>query len=151
MAGVTDAPYRRLVRRLGAGLVVSEMVASQAMIRANRRTLKMAAAKDQDQFPLSVQIAGCDPQVMADAARMNQDLGAAIIDINMGCPVKKIAVKSEAGAALMRDEVLAGRIMEAVVRAVNLPVTLKMRMGWDQQSLNAPSLARIVPIFHLHI
>ena len=143
MAGVTDAPYRRLVRRLGAGLVVSEMVASQAMIRANRRTLKMAAAKDQDQFPLSVQIAGCDPQVMADAARMNQDLGAAIIDINMGCPVKKIAVKSEAGAALMRDEVLAGRIMEAVVRAVNLPVTLKMRMGWDQQSLNAPSLARI--------
>jgi len=142
MAGVTDLPTRRLARRLGAGLVVSEMIASQAMIRQNRQTMRMASHEAADQ-PTSVQLAGCEPEAMAEAARLNQDMGAAIIDINMGCPVKKVAVKGESGAALMKDEVLAGRLMEAVVRAVDLPVTLKMRMGWDQSCLNAPRLARI--------
>jgi len=135
-------PFRRLAKRMGAGLVVSEMIASQAMIRQNRQTLKMAAA-DAEEFPMAVQLAGCEPAVMAEAARLNQDLGAAIIDINMGCPVKKVAVKGEAGSALMKDEVLAGRIMEATAKAVSLPVTLKMRLGWDHASLNAPRLARI--------
>ncbi|MGE5546524.1 MAG: tRNA dihydrouridine synthase DusB [Solirubrobacterales bacterium] len=142
MSGVTDMPFRRLVKRMGVGLVVSEMIASQAMIRANKQTVKMATGCA-DEFPLSVQLAGCEPEVMAEAARMNRDRGAAIIDINMGCPVKKVAVKGEAGSALMKDEVLAGRLMEATVKAVDLPVTLKMRMGWDHNSLNAPNLARI--------
>ncbi len=142
MSGVTDLPFRRLVRRMGAGLVVSEMVASAAMIRQNRQTLQMVSSAAAE-FPLSGQLAGGEPAVLADAARLNQDLGAAIIDINMGCPVKKIAVKGEAGSALMKDEVLAGRLMEACVRAVDLPVTLKMRMGWDQARLNAPALARV--------
>lgn len=141
MAGVTDAPFRSLVKRGGAGLVVSEMIASQAMIRANRQTMKMASACA-DEFPLSVQIAGCEPQAMAEAARMNEDRGAAIIDINMGCPVKKV-VKGDAGSALMRDEPLAAQILEAVVRAVSIPVTLKMRTGWDMAHRNAPNLARI--------
>ncbi|WP_142846929.1 tRNA dihydrouridine synthase DusB [Telmatospirillum sp. J64-1] len=141
MSGVTDMPFRRLVKRCGAGLVVSEMIASQAMIRANRQTMKMAS-NCAEEHPMSVQLAGCEPEVMAEAARLNQDRGAAIIDINMGCPVKKV-VKGDAGSALMRDEILAGRILEAVVKAVDLPVTLKMRMGWDHKSLNAPNLARI--------
>ena len=142
MSGVTDMPFRRLVKRMGAGLVVSEMIASQAMIRENRQTLRMATPCAEE-FPLSVQLAGCEPVAMAEAARLNQDLGAAIIDINMGCPVKKVAVKGESGSALMKDEGLAGRLMEATVAAVSLPVTLKMRMGWDQSNLNAPTLARI--------
>lgn len=142
MAGVTDLPYRRLVSRLGAGLVVSEMIASAAMIRQNRQTMRMARTSAES-VPTSVQLAGCDPRMMAAAAQLNQDLGASIIDINMGCPVKKVAVKAEAGAALMRDERLAGRLMEATAKAVGLPVTLKMRMGWDQASLNAPEMARI--------
>ncbi len=142
MAGVTDLPYRRLVSRLGAGLVVSEMIASAAMIRQNRQTMRMARTSTES-VATSVQLAGCDPRMMAEAAKLNQDLGATIIDINMGCPVKKVAVKAEAGAALMRDEALAGRLMEAAVKAVDLPVTLKMRMGWDHSSLNAPQMARI--------
>jgi len=142
MAGVTDMPFRRLVRRLGVGLVVSEMIASEAMIRANKQTLKMSTCCA-DEHPMSVQLAGCEPERMAEAARMNADRGAAIIDINMGCPVKKVALKGEAGSALMRDEVLAGRLLEATVKAVSLPVTLKMRMGWDHNSLNAPTIARI--------
>lgn len=142
MSGVTDMPFRRLVKRMGAGLVVSEMIASAAMIRANRQTVKMATGCAEE-HPLSVQLAGCEPEVMAEAARMNADRGAAIVDINMGCPVKKIAVKGEAGSALMKDEILAGRLMEATSRAVDVPVTLKMRMGWDHDRLNAPNLARI--------
>ena len=142
MAGVTDLPFRRLAARLGAGLVVSEMIASAAMIRETRQTLRMASVAD-DGVPTSVQLAGCSPKMIAEAARLNEQRGAALIDINMGCPVKKIAVKSEAGAALMRDESLAGSLMEATVKAVSLPVTLKMRMGWDHTSLNAPTLARI--------
>ena len=141
MSGVTDMPFRRLVKRSGAALVVSEMIASQAMIRQTRQSMKMAT-NCAEEYPMSVQLAGCEPAVMAEAAKLNRDRGAAIIDINMGCPVKKV-VKGEAGSALMRDLVHAGRILAATVAAVDLPVTLKMRTGWDDDSRNAPELARI--------
>jgi len=141
MSGVTDLPFRRLVKREGAGLVVSEMIASQAMIRQNRKTMKMAT-NCAEEFPMAVQLAGCEPDVMAEAARLNEDRGAALIDINMGCPVKKV-VNGHAGSALMREESKAGKILEAVVKAVKLPVTLKMRTGWDDENRNAPRLARI--------
>ncbi len=141
MSGVTDLPFRRLVKAHGAGLVVSEMIASEAMIRQNRQTLRMAQTEPEE-FPSAVQLAGCEPRVMAEAARLNEDLGATIIDINMGCPVKKV-VNGDAGSALMRDEPLAGRILDAVVKAVKIPVTLKMRTGWDHANRNAPRLARI--------
>ena len=118
MSGVSDMPFRRLVKRSGAGLVVSEMIASQAMIRASRQTMKMAT-NCAEEFPMAVQLAGCEPASMAEAARLNQDRGAAIIDINFGCPVKKI-VSGHAGSALMRDEVHAARILEATVKAVDL-------------------------------
>lgn len=142
MSGVTDLPFRRLVHRLGAGLVVSEMIASWAMIRQNRQTAKMAEI-DGAAGPMAVQLAGCEPEAMAEAARMNEERGACIIDINFGCPVKKVTNGQHAGSALMRDERLAARIMEATVRAVSVPVTVKMRMGWDHASLNAPRLARL--------
>ncbi len=142
MSGVTDLPFRRLARVQGTGMVVSEMIASQAMVRENRQTLKMAEV-DGFGAPSAVQLAGCDPVVMAEAAKLAVDRGAALVDINFGCPVKKVAVGQQAGSALMRDEVQAGRILEATVRAVSVPVTLKMRMGWDHNSLNAPRLARI--------
>ncbi|GAA0583956.1 tRNA dihydrouridine synthase DusB [Craurococcus roseus] len=143
MSGVTDLPFRRLARRLGTGMVVSEMIASQAMVRENRQTLKMAEV-DGFGAPSAVQLAGCDPEVMADAARLAVDRGAAVVDINFGCPVKKVAVGQQAGSALMRDEIRAARILEATVRAVpDVPVTLKMRMGWDHSNLNAPVLARV--------
>ncbi len=141
MSGVTDMPFRRLVKRHGAGLVVSEMIASQAMIRQTRQSMKMAE-KSPEEFPMAVQIAGCEPPVMAEAAKLNADLGAQIIDINFGCPVKKV-VNGHAGSSLMRDEAGAAKILEATVKAVDLPVTLKMRMGWDHGSLNAPRLAKI--------
>lgn len=141
MSGVTDMPFRRLVKRHGAGLVVSEMIASQAMIRAARQTLKMATSCAEE-HPMSVQLAGCEPEVMAEAARLNQDRGAAVIDINFGCPVKKV-VNGHAGSSLMRDETLAAKILEATVKAVDVPVTLKMRTGWDESNRNAPRLARI--------
>ncbi|MFQ3622470.1 MAG: tRNA dihydrouridine synthase DusB [Acetobacteraceae bacterium] len=142
MSGVTDLPFRRLVHGLGAGLVVSEMIASWAMIRQNRQTAKMAETDD-SAGPMAVQLAGCEPEAMAEAARLNEDRGAAIIDINFGCPVKKVTNGQNAGSALMRDERLAARIMEATARAVSVPVTMKMRMGWDHASLNAPRLARL--------
>src|SRR5713101_4797870 len=141
MSGVSDLPFRRLVKRLGAGLVVSEMIASEAMIRQTRQSMAMAANCAEEQ-PMAVQLAGCEPAVVAEAARLNADRGARIIDINFGCPVKKM-VNGHAGSALMRDEAHAARILEATVRAVDLPVTLKMRTGWDDQSRNAPRLARI--------
>ena len=140
MSGVTDLPFRRLARSLGAGLVVSEMIASWAMVRENRNTQRMATL---DGSPASLQLAGCDPAAMAEAARMAVGRGAHIIDINFGCPVKKVAVGQMAGSALMRDEAAAARILEAVVRAVPAPVTLKMRMGWDRETLNAPALASL--------
>ncbi|MBS0185302.1 MAG: tRNA dihydrouridine synthase DusB [Proteobacteria bacterium] len=141
MSGVTDLPFRSLVKKFGAGLVISEMIASEAMIRETRQSLKKCAHRIEE-FPMAVQLAGCDPQVMAEAARLNVDRGAQIIDINMGCPVKKV-VNGHAGSALMKDEYKASKIMEATVNAVKIPVTLKMRMGWDDNSLNAPKLAKI--------
>ena len=141
MSGVTDLPFRRLVKRLGAGLVVSEMIASEAMIRETRQSLTMARSCPEEQ-PMAVQLAGCEPRVMAEAAKLNADRGARLIDINFGCPVKKV-VNGHAGSALMRDETHAARILEATVKAVDLPVTLKMRTGWDDRDRNAPRLARI--------
>lgn len=141
MSGVTDLPFRRLVKRSGAGLVVSEMIASEAMIRQSRQSLKMAENVPEE-APMAVQLAGCEPHVMAEAAKLNEDRGAAIIDINFGCPVKKV-VNGHAGSALMRDEAKAAKILEATVKAVKLPVTLKMRKGWDEANQNAPQLARI--------
>ena len=141
MSGVTDMPFRRLVKSFGAGLVVSEMIASQAMIRECRKTLQMAE-RSEGEYPMAVQLAGCEPEVMAEAAKLNEDRGAHIIDINFGCPVKKV-VNGHAGSSLMRDESLAGKILEATAKAVKIPVTLKMRMGWNQDSLNAPRLAKI--------
>jgi tRNA-dihydrouridine synthase B len=141
MTGVTDLPFRRVVKRYGAGLTVGEMIASQAMVRETRQALQKALWDPAEQ-PVSLQLAGCEPAVMAEAARLNEQRGAAIIDINMGCPVKKV-VNGEAGSALMRDLPLAAKLIEATVKAVKLPVTLKMRMGWDHSSLNAPELARI--------
>ena len=141
MSGVSDLPFRRLVKRWGAGLVVSEMIASQSMIHANRKTLKMTT-NCADEQPMAVQLAGCEPGLMAEAAKLNEDRGAAVIDINMGCPVKKV-VNKQAGSALMRDLDHARRIIDATVAAVDIPVTLKMRKGWDEDNLNAPELARI--------
>jgi tRNA-dihydrouridine synthase B len=141
MTGVTDGPFRKLVKGYGAGLTVTEMIASQAAIRETRQSIQKAAW-DPIEDPVSMQLAGCTPVEMADAARLNEDRGAAIIDINMGCPVKKV-VNGDAGSALMRDLKLAAAIVDATVKAVKVPVTLKMRMGWDHSSLNAPELARI--------
>jgi tRNA-dihydrouridine synthase B len=141
MSGVTDLPYRRLVKESGVGLVVSEMIASAAMVRETKQSLLMAKTEP-EQYPMSVQLAGCDPSIMAEAAKLNVDRGANIIDINMGCPVKKV-VNGFAGSALMRDEEHAAKIIEATVKAVDLPVTLKMRTGWNAENKNAPRLAKI--------
>ena len=141
MTGVTDMPFRTLVRRYGSGLNVTEMIATAAMIRETRQSLQKAAWHPVEE-PVSMQLAGCSPTEMAEAAKLNADRGAAIIDINMGCPVKKV-VNGDAGSALMRDLPLAAALIEATVKAVDVPVTVKMRMGWDHASLNAPELARI--------
>jgi tRNA-dihydrouridine synthase B len=141
MSGVTDLPFRKLVKKFGASLVISEMIASRAMIIQTKDSLKKCQ-KDDGHYPMSVQLAGCDPEVMAQAAKLNEDLGADIIDINFGCPVKKV-VNGFAGSALMKDEALATKIMEAVVKAVKIPVTMKMRLGWNTQNLNSPKLAKI--------
>ncbi|SDR82794.1 tRNA-U20-dihydrouridine synthase [Halopseudomonas litoralis] len=141
MAGVTDRPFRTMCRELGAGLVVSEMVTSDTRLwhsRKSRQRLDHSGEPD----PRSVQIAGGDPQMMADAARINRDNGAQIIDINMGCPAKKVCNKA-AGSALLRDERLVTEIIEAVVGAVDIPVTLKIRTGWDPEHRNGVTIARI--------
>lgn len=140
MSGVTDQPFRRLVKRYGCGLVYSEMIASREFLLATRKTQRMSI-DGAAEAPIAVQLAGCEPDIMAEAARITEERGAAIIDINMGCPVKKV-VTGWAGSALMRDEDHAARIVEAVAEAVSIPVTLKMRMGWDHDTLNAPSLAK---------
>jgi len=142
LSGVTDLPFRALAKGLGAPMVVSEMIASWAMVRENRNTMRMAEVVAGG-GPSSVQLAGCEPAAMAEAARIAVANGADLIDINFGCPVKKVAIGQTAGSALMRDEALAEKILAATVRAVDVPVTLKMRMGWDRDSLNAPRLARI--------
>ena len=141
LSGVTDLPFRRLVKAQGAGLVISEMIASEAMIRETRDSMRRASHAPED-YPMAVQLAGCEPHVMAEAAKLNADRGAQMIDINMGCPVKKI-VNGHAGSALMRDELKAAKILEATVKAVNIPVTLKMRTGWNDENRNAPALAKI--------
>jgi tRNA-dihydrouridine synthase B len=141
MTGVTDMPFRTLVRRYGSGLNVTEMIATQAAIRETRQSIQKAAW-DPIEEPVSMQLVGCDPMSMGEAARLNQDRGAQIIDINFGCPVRKVT-NGMAGSALMREVPLATRLMEETVKAVSVPVTVKMRMGWDHDSLNAPDLARI--------
>jgi tRNA-dihydrouridine synthase B len=141
MTGVSDLPFRKVVRSYGSGLNVTEMIASQAAIRETRQSIQKAAW-DPVEEPVSMQLVGCTPGDMAEAAKLSADRGAAIIDINMGCPVRKI-VTGDAGSALMRQPELATAIIKAVVDAVDVPVTLKMRMGWDHDSLNAPELARI--------
>ena len=141
MTGVTDLPFRRAVRRYGSGLNVTEMIASAAAIRETRQSVQKAAW-DPIEEPVSMQLVGCTPHEMGEAAKLNEDRGAAIIDINMGCPVRKVT-NGDAGSALMRDLKHAAAIVDACVKAVQVPVTLKMRMGWDHDSLNAPELARI--------
>lgn len=141
MAGVTDRPYRSLCRHMGAGLAVSEMITSQTHLWHSRKT-RSRMDHHGEPGPIAVQIAGTEPEQMAEAARLNVAHGAEIIDINMGCPAKKVCNRA-AGSALMRDELLVARILEAVVEAVEVPVTLKMRTGWDARNRNAPRIARI--------
>ncbi|MBU0900412.1 MAG: tRNA dihydrouridine synthase DusB [Gammaproteobacteria bacterium] len=141
MAGVTDQPFRQLCKRMGAGLVVSEMVTSDMRLWHTRKSsLRMVHAGDPE--PRSVQIAGGDPQMLAEAARKNVELGAQIIDINMGCPAKKVCNKA-AGSALLKDEALVREIVQAVVAAVDVPVTLKIRTGWDRENKNGVTVAKI--------
>ena len=142
MAGVTDRPFRQLCKQLGAGLAVSEMVASNSLLYGSAKTLRRANHQGEVD-PISVQIAGADPRMMAEAARHNVDRGAQLIDINMGCPAKKVC-NVLAGSALMQDEPLVAKILEAVVSAVpGTPVTLKFRTGWNRDNRNAPGIARI--------
>ena len=141
MAGITDLPFRRLCRELGAGLAVSEMLISDPTLRDSRKT-RLRMDHTDELAPISVQIAGTDPQRMADTARFNVDHGAQIIDINMGCPAKKVC-NVNAGSALLRDEPQVAQILQAVVNAVTVPVTLKIRTGWDLDSRNATTIARI--------
>jgi len=141
MAGVTDRPFRQLCKRLGAGLAVSEMVSADPRLRETHKSLLRTDHRGEVE-PIVVQIAGADPAWMADAARYNVDRGAQIIDINMGCPAKKVC-NVAAGSALLRDEALVGRIVGAVVAAVAVPVTLKIRTGWSVQNRNAVRIARI--------
>ncbi len=142
MAGVTDRPFRQLCKRMGAGLAVSEMVTSNSLLYGSEKT-KRRANHEGEVAPVSVQIAGADPKMMADAARYNVDNGAQIIDINMGCPAKKVC-NVMAGSALLQDEPLVGRILDAVVQAVpDTAVTLKIRTGWNRDNRNAPKVARI--------
>ncbi len=141
MAGVTDRPFRQLCKSMGAGMAVSEMVASNSLLWGSEKT-KRRANHEGEADPIAVQIVGADPAMLAQAARYNVDRGAQIIDINMGCPAKKIC-NVMAGSALLQDEPLVARILDAVVGAVNVPVTLKIRTGWDRQNRNAVRVARI--------
>jgi tRNA-dihydrouridine synthase B len=142
MAGVTDRPFRQLCKQLGAGLAVSEMVTSNSLLYGSAKT-RRRANHEGEVDPISVQIAGADPAMMAQAARYNVDEGAQIVDINMGCPAKKVC-NVMAGSALMQNEALVARILKAVVQAVpNTPVTLKFRTGWNRDNKNAPAIARI--------
>lgn len=141
MAGISDRPFRELCKQFGAGLTVSEMVASNPALRQHKRTL-LKADHDGESGIRAIQILGTDPQQMADAARLNAQRGAQIIDINMGCPAKKVCSVA-AGSALLRDEALVKRILDAVVNAVDIPVTLKIRTGWDLHSRNAVEIAQI--------
>ena len=141
MAGVTDRPFRQLCKKLGAGMAVSEMVSSNSLLWGSKKTLRRADHSGENE-PRSVQIVGADPKMMAQAAQYNVDHGAQIIDINMGCPAKKIC-KVAAGSALLKDEPLVKQILDSVVNAVDVPVTLKIRTGWDKENRNGPAIARI--------
>ena len=141
MAGVTDRPFRQLCKQMGAGMAVSEMVASNSLLWGSEKT-RRRANHEGEVDPISVQIAGADPQMMARAAQYNVDQGAQIIDINMGCPAKKVC-NVMAGSALLQNEPLVMRIVQAVVRAVSVPVTLKIRTGWDRGNRNAVSVAKL--------
>lgn len=141
MAGVTDRPFRMLCKKMGAGLAVSEMVTSNSLLYGSAKTLRRANHEGEVE-PISVQIAGADPKMMAEAAKYNVDNGAQIIDINMGCPAKKIC-NVMAGSALLKDEPLVSQILKAVVAAVDVPVTLKIRTGWDKQNRNAVTVAKM--------
>ena len=141
MAGITDRPFRQLCKRLGAGYAVSEMAAANPMLRDTLKSRKRIVHAG-EQEPRAVQIIGSDPTIMADAARYNVDQGAQIIDINMGCPAKKVC-NNWCGSALLQDERLVGKILDAVIQAVDVPVTLKFRTGWDRDHINAPAIASI--------
>lgn len=141
MSGVTDLPFRKIVEEFGCDYTISEMIASRAMILETRQSMqKLQHAKGTNTIH-AVQIAGCEPDVMSEAAKLNEDLGADVIDINFGCPVKKV-VNGHAGSAMMKTPDLAVKIVEAVVKSVKIPVTVKTRMGWDSQNLNAPELCK---------
>jgi tRNA-dihydrouridine synthase B len=140
MSGITDRPFRKIVRSFGAPLLVTEMIASKAMIFQTRQSMQKCELDDDGLT--SVQLAGCNPEDMSEAAKLNEDLGAKIIDINFGCPAKKV-INGYSGSYLMKDEIKAAKILEATVKAVKIPVTLKMRTGWDMNSRNAPILAKI--------
>ncbi len=142
MAGVTDYPFRKMTRKFGAGLIVSEMIAGIAMVRSNEKTKKLASVID-DSKPVSIQLAGNDPDIMIKAAQMNADKGANFIDINMGCPAKKV-IKGFAGSALMKVPDIAYDITKKVVDSIDIPVTVKMRLGWDDNSKNAVEIAKLV-------
>jgi len=141
MAGVTDRPFRQLCKQLGAGMAASEMVSSNSLLWGSNKTLRRADHRGEDE-PRAVQIAGADPQMMAQAAQYNRDHGAQIIDINMGCPAKKVC-NVMAGSALLQHESLVARILRAVVAAVDIPVTLKIRTGWDRANRNGVAIAHI--------
>jgi tRNA-dihydrouridine synthase B len=141
MAGITDLPFRKICKRFGVGLMVTEMIASRAIEQKRERTQRMAVV-DAGEHPVSIQIAGSDPKYMVEAAQWAKAHGADFVDINMGCPVKKI-VKQVAGSAMLRDERLVASILEAVVKGIDLPVTLKIRTGWDESSKNVENIARI--------
>ena len=141
MSGVTDLPFRGLVKRHGVGLVVSEMIASRAMVYNSKKTIRMITHSNEEQ-PIAIQLAGCDPKIMAEAAKLNEDQGASLIDINMGCPAKKVCGKA-AGSALMRDTKKVSSILARVVNSVQVPVTLKIRTGWSLENKNAVDIARI--------
>lgn len=142
MAGVTDFAFRQLVKEFDCGLVCAEMVSSKGLIYHNDRTVEMLTIHPEER-PISIQIFGCEPEIMAQAALIVEEKGADIIDINMGCPVPKV-VKNQEGSALMKNLQLAGAIVEAVVKAVNTPITVKMRKGWNENQVNAVELAKIV-------
>lgn len=141
MAGVTDRPFRQLCKELGAGMAVSEMVSSNSLLRGSEKTLRRANHEGEC-FPRSVQIAGADPKMMGDAAKLNADMGAEIIDINMGCPAKKVC-NTLAGSALLKNETLVAEILKSVVNAVDIPVTLKIRTGWSPENKNGIKIAQI--------
>ncbi len=148
MAGVTDRPFRQLCKRMGAGMAVSEMVASNSLLWGSEKTMRRANHEGEVE-PKAVQIAGADPAMMAEAAKHNVDRGAQIIDINMGCPAKKVC-NVMAGSALLKDEALVGKILDAVVGTVDVPVTLKIRTGWDSQNRNAVRIANIAQQAGVH-